>query len=85
MEVIVMERKSPKPRIFVAGTRDRLFVVRSMWEREEGKWLLVDRRRNAYFHGLPEEILDHIEVMVSKGEYELRPKPPADSSSKQNH
>ncbi|GAB6391542.1 MAG: hypothetical protein MdMp014T_0915 [Treponematales bacterium] len=62
-------------KVFVAGTRDRLFVASSIrfCEAGEGRWFLTDRRGNSYCHGTPDEIYTHIDEMVEIGKYELRP------------
>lgn len=75
MEVGIMTRKEPDPKVCVAGTRDRLFVVRSIrsCDAGEGCWFLSDRRGNSYCHGTPGEIYAHIDEMVEIGKYELRP------------
>ncbi|KKQ23035.1 MAG: hypothetical protein A3G45_01555 [Candidatus Staskawiczbacteria bacterium RIFCSPLOWO2_12_FULL_37_15] len=64
-----LKKRKPK-KVYCIGTRECLFVVKNL---TDDGWALVDRRGNYYTNcKSPDEIIEHIDKLVEKGEYELK-------------
>ncbi len=63
-------KSTKSKKVYVAGTRDRLFVVRNIYD---NGWALVDKRGNYYANEKePKQIIKHIDASIKKGIYETR-------------